>query len=122
MVAQKRSGSSGPGGTDLEALRGWLLKFEEDSTRLCTSVETFFDWLANGSSPWAAYREFMSGHLLALEKQPGVRTVGGGETWRHLFAVCRNQGRNIWRNPGGSSSLGQTIVYGGMVIIARRLK
>ena len=45
-----------------------------------------FDWLANGSSPWAAYREFMSGHLLALEKQPGVRTVGGGETWRHLFA------------------------------------
>ena len=42
-VARKISGSSGPGGTDSEALQGWLLKFREDSTRLRTSVETFVD-------------------------------------------------------------------------------
>ena len=44
LVAHKLPGSSGPGGTELEALQGWLLKCGEDSTRLLTSVETFVDW------------------------------------------------------------------------------
>ena len=85
LVARKLLGSSGPGGTDSEALHGWLLKLGDDSKRLCTSVEIFVDWLANGSPPWAAYRAFMSGRLMAFGKQPGVHPVGVGETWRHLF-------------------------------------
>ena len=85
-VARKLSGSSGPGGMDSEALQGSLLKFGEDSTKLRTDVETFVDWLANGSPPWAAYSAFMSGRLIALNKQPGVRPVGVGETWRRIFA------------------------------------
>ena len=40
-VAQKFPVSTGPGGTDLDALQGWLLKFGEGGTRLRTSVETF---------------------------------------------------------------------------------
>ena len=28
----------------------------------------------------------MSGRLIALDKQPSVRPVGVGETWRRLFA------------------------------------
>ena len=56
LVARKFSGISGPGGTESEALQGWPLKFGEDSTRLRNSVENFVDWLANGNSPWAAYR------------------------------------------------------------------
>ena len=43
LVPLKLSGSSGPGDMDSEALQGWILKFGEDSTRLRTSVETFFD-------------------------------------------------------------------------------
>ena len=81
----KSLGSSGPGGTKLEALHGWLLKFREDIKRLCTSVETFSDWLANGIPPWAAYHEFMSGCLIALCTQPVFHTVGVGETWRYIF-------------------------------------
>ena len=54
----------------------WILKFVEDSTRLSNCVDTFVDWLANGSPPWAAYREFMSGRLIVIDKQPGVRLVG----------------------------------------------
>ena len=27
----------------------------------------------------------MSGHLIALDKQPYVRPVSVGETWRHIF-------------------------------------
>ena len=44
------------------------------------------DWSANGILPWAAYRAFMSGRLIVLDKYPGVRPVGVGETWQHLFA------------------------------------
>ena len=73
-------GSSGPGGTDRDALQGLLLKFGEEITRLCTSVETFFDWLDNGILPWSAYRAFISGRIIVLDKQPGVHTVGAGET------------------------------------------
>ena len=71
----------------MEALQAWLLKFVEDSTRLSTSVEFIFEWLANGSPPWADYFAFMSGRLIALDKQPGIRPVGVGEIWRRLFAI-----------------------------------
>ena len=84
-VAQKLLGGSGPACTDSEALQGWILKFGVDSTRLHTSVETFVDWIANGSPPWTAYRAFMSGRLIALDKQPDIFLVGVGETWRRLF-------------------------------------
>ena len=79
-------GGSVPGGTDSEALQGWLLKIWEYSTRLRTSMETFFEWLANGSPPWAAYRAFVSGRLITLDKQPGIQPVGVGEMWQRLFA------------------------------------
>ena len=33
-----------------------------------------------------AYRECVFGHLLVLDKHPGLRPVGVGETWRSIFA------------------------------------
>ena len=62
------------------------MDFGEGSNRLRTSIETFVGWLANGSPPWAAYFSFISGRLITLDKQPGIRTVGAGETWRRIFA------------------------------------
>ena len=58
----------------------------EDSKGLHGSVETFVDWIANKSPPREAYRAFMPGRLIALDKQPGVHLVGVGETWICLFA------------------------------------
>ena len=49
-------------------------------------METFFDWLANRSPPWASYCAFMSGRLITIDKQPDVCSVEVGETWRHIFA------------------------------------
>ena len=75
MVAQNISGGSGPGGTESEPLQGWLLKFVEDSKRLLTRVETLVEWLANKRPPYAAYCTFMSGRLIAIDKQPGMCLV-----------------------------------------------
>ena len=86
LAARKISGSSGARGMDLQALQGWILKSGDNSTRLGTRVETFVDWLANGSPPWVTYCEFMFGRLIALDKQPGVCLVGVGETWKRLFS------------------------------------
>ena len=44
------------------------------------------DWMANSSPPWAAYRALMACHLVALDKRPGVRPVGIGETLRWALA------------------------------------
>ena len=74
-VEWKLSGSAGHGGIDLEALQGWLLKYRDDSKKLHISVEYFVDWLANQSPPWSAYKAFMYGRLLVLNKQPGIRPV-----------------------------------------------
>ena len=66
-------------------LLGWLLKIGEGSTILRTSVKNFVGWIANGSPPWAANREFMPDRLIALDEHPGVHPVGVGEMWRRLF-------------------------------------
>ena len=50
------------------------------------SVKTCVDWLSINSFSWTSYCAFMSGRLIALDKQPGVCLVGVGETWRCLFA------------------------------------
>ena len=48
-------------------------------------METFFDWIANGGLSWAAYRVFMYGRLIEIDKNPGIHPVRVGETWRLLF-------------------------------------
>ena len=44
--------------------------------------------MSNGLAPWYAYRAMMISRLIALDKQPGIRPVDVGETWRRLMAEC----------------------------------
>ena len=46
------------------------------------------EWLSNGWPLWATYRALMFGRLITLEKSPGIRPVGIGETWRRLLDKC----------------------------------
>eukprot|EP00957_Ditylum_brightwellii_P044754 3394045-Ditylum_brightwellii.AAC.1 len=56
-VARHLSGAAGPGGVD---------------------------WIANSFPPWAAIRAYVAGHLIGLDKCPGVRPVGVGEALQCL--------------------------------------
>ena len=52
------------------------------------TVADFAEWIANGRPPWAAYPVFMSAQFITIDKHPGFRPVGVGETWRRLMAKC----------------------------------
>ena len=49
-------------------------------------VVDFTEWLGNGRPPWAAYHALISGRLIALDKQTGVKPVRVLETWRRLMS------------------------------------
>jgi hypothetical protein len=85
-VASRLSEGAGPSGTDAVALSHWLTHFGNYSEGLRNEMAEWVEWLANGSSPWAAYRATMMCRLVALDKQPGTRPVGIGEIWRRLWA------------------------------------
>ena len=87
-VAGRLSGGAGPGGTDSVSLQHWLLQFGAASAELRLIVGDFVEWLGNERPPWAAYWALMSGRLIALDKQPGIRPVRVGDTWRRLMAKC----------------------------------
>ena len=87
-VAGRLLGGDGPGGTDSVFLEHWLLRFVAASAELRLIVEDFVKWLGNGRPPRATYWALKSGRLIALEKQPRIRPVGVGETWRWMMVKC----------------------------------
>ena len=87
-VAGSLSKEAGREGNDSVSLQHWIIRFGAASRKLRLIVAVFGEWLCNGQPPWAAYCAMMSGRLIALEKCPGIRPVGIGETWRRLLAKC----------------------------------
>ena len=81
-------GGAGPGGTDSVSLQHWLLWLGAASVEIRQIVGNCVEWIFIGQLPWAAYWALMSGRMIALDKQPGIRPVGVGETWRRLMAKC----------------------------------
>ena len=94
----KCSGSAGPGGKDALALQHWCLKYGQTSFVLRKAIASLTSWLANGFPPWAAYRGFQVGRLVALNKFPGIRPVAIDDVFYRLFAktvvhVCGDEAK-----------------------------
>ena len=87
-IASRLSGAAGPGGTDSVELANWLLRFGNESAAFHEEMAEWTNWLANSHPPWAAYRATMANRLVALDKEPGTRPVGIGESYRRLWAKC----------------------------------
>ena len=68
-------------------LRNWLLRFGCASEEFRVVTARLEDWMANPPPPpWAAYCALMACRLVALDKRPGVRPVGIGDTLRRALA------------------------------------
>ena len=85
-VVSKLSGTTGALGADAIELISWLLQFWCASEELTVVVSRLSEWMANSSPAWAAYHALIACRLVALDKNPGVRPVGIGETIRRSLA------------------------------------
>ena len=75
-------------GAEAIDMRNWLLCFWCASEELRVVVARLADWMANPPppTPWAAYCALMARCLLEMDKRPGVRPMGIGETLRRDLA------------------------------------
>ena len=87
-VAGRLSGGARTDGTDSVSLQHWLLWFGVANGELRLIVGKFTEWPGNEWPPYSVYRALMSGRLIMLDKQPGIRPVGVGETWPRMMAKC----------------------------------
>ena len=85
-VTSKLSGAAGALGAEVIEPRNWLLHFGCASEELMFVVSRIADWMANSSPPWAPYCALISCRLVALDKRPGARPVGIGETLRRALS------------------------------------
>ena len=87
-MARRLTGSAGCSSVDSALLRDMLLRHQGASTALRSEMVEWVLWLGNTSPPWAAYRAMRQGRLVALDKQPGVRPLGIGESWLRCVSKC----------------------------------
>ena len=85
-VASNISGTAGALGAEAIELYSLLLCFGCASEEFRVVVARMSDWMAKYSLPWAAYFALMAYRLVALDKRPGLRPVGIGETLHRALA------------------------------------
>ena len=83
--ARKLFGSSGPSGSDANHWFDALIRCGLESSRLRELVSQLGNLIANEIISWRKIKALFSCRLIALDKQPGVRPIGIGETLQRLL-------------------------------------
>ena len=89
-VAHRIQGSAGPTGCDSFHWQDILLRFGSHSARLRDAVAGLTRHLANSLVEWDSVQALLANRLIALDKCPGIRPIGVGETLRRIIGktVC----------------------------------
>ena len=84
-LAQKMEGSSGPSSLDSIAWKR-LCSFKSASVDLCNSIAGLTRRLCSSYVDPQGISSLTACCLVALDKRPGIRPIGVGETLRHLIS------------------------------------
>src|SRR5436190_11021138 len=87
-VARKLHGGGGPGGSNSEQWSDFLLRYGKKSYSLRDAVAALANELCNNEVEWKRIHALMSCRLIALDKCPGVRPIGIGESLRRILSKC----------------------------------
>ena len=85
-IALKLHEAAGPSGLDASAWKRMCTSFQVVSDDLCEALSTVSRRLCTEFVDPEGLSSFVICHLIALDKNPGVRPIGVGETVRHLIA------------------------------------
>ena len=84
--ALRTSGAAGPSGVDALGWRRLCTSFKSASTELCHSLALVAKRLCTELVDPASIAPFVSCRLIALDKNPGVRPIGIGDTARRIVS------------------------------------
>ena len=80
------NGAAGPSGLDARQWRRMCTSFGSQSDDLCTSLAAVARRIASEFVDPVPLRPLLNSRLIALDKDPGVRPIGIGETSRRIIA------------------------------------
>ena len=105
-AALHTSGAAGPSGVDALGWRRLCTSFKTASFELCNSLALTTKHLCTELVDPATIAPLMASHLIALDKNPGVRPIGIGDTARRIFAkAILNITRQDIQDTAGSMQL-----------------
>ena len=85
-IALRTTGAAGPSGLDAHAWRRLCTTFKASSSYLCQSLANVTKWLCTTYVDPEAVSPLLASRLIALDKCPGVRPIGIGDTARRIIA------------------------------------
>ena len=82
----KTEGAAGPSGIDSAVWRRMCTSFQSASTDLCRSLAFVAQRIAASYADPDCLSPLLACHLIAFDKNPGVRPIGIGETSRRIIS------------------------------------